>query len=123
LAESLQEAHGRGATVIVGTISEELRAHVADALPDVDVFVSGLEWLGAGVMPGDDIEIGRLLLIDRNTVLVSSFTRGGSDGRQREQAVFGRGFDNGFVTVARRLMVTRVLPSADAGHGDREPDG
>lgn len=118
--ESLQAAHERGVSVIVGTISEALRAHVQDALPDVEVFVSGLEWLNSGVLPGDDTELGRLLLVDRETILVSTFTPGPADGRQYEQAVFGHGFDNGLVTVARRLLVTGLLPSAGPGTGDSE---
>ena len=118
LAECLQAAHERGVTVIVGAISKELRAHIEDVLPEVDVFVSELEWLSSEAMPGDETEIGRLLLIDRGAILVSSFTHGAGDGQQHEQAIFGRGFDNGVVTVARRLMVTGLLSTADSDYGD-----
>lgn len=118
LVDRLRAAHQRGVSVIVGTISEELRAHMQDALPDVEVFVSGLEWLRAGELSGDETEIGRLLLVDRETILVSSFTHGPEDGRHHERATFGRGFDNGLVTIARRLMVTGLLPSADPGEGE-----
>ena len=93
------------------------RAHAEDAVPAADVFVSGLEWLGPGKMPGDDTEIGRLLLVDRENFLVSSFTSAPGNGRQDELAVFGSGFNNGLVTIARRLMVTGALPSADQGNG------
>ena len=51
-------------------------------------------------------EIGRLLLIDKSTILVSSFTHHQSGDRNEEQAVFGRGFDNGLVAIVRRLMAT-----------------
>lgn len=54
----------------------------------------------------DDTEIGRLLLVDRNTILVSSFHAAQAGERDHEQAAFGRGFDNGLVAIVRRLMAT-----------------
>ena len=65
------------------------------------MFVSGTETLTGSPFPDDDTDLGRLLLVDQSTILVSSFT-GGDDGHER--AVFGRGFDNGLVAVGRRLM-------------------
>lgn len=115
LIERVQDARQRGVDVIVGTNTEEVRDLVQDALPEIEVFISGLEWLGHSALPGDDTEISRLVLIDRETILVSSFTNSTVDGREQEQAVFGRGFDNGLVTIVRRLMATGLL-SAD------EPD-
>ena len=44
---------------------------------------------------------------------MSSFTDEAESGRQHEQAAIGQGFDNGLVTVARRLMVTGLLSGAD----------
>ncbi|MFB6101230.1 MAG: hypothetical protein ABEJ73_01535 [Haloplanus sp.] len=56
-------------------------------------------------LPDDDTEIGRLLLVDREAILVSSFTS--DDGNPaHEQGVFGREFDNGLVAIVRRLMAT-----------------
>lgn len=48
LVETLEAASQREVTVIVGTISEELQAHVRDVMPEVDVFVSELSWLRSG---------------------------------------------------------------------------
>lgn len=110
LATSLEAAHQRGLTVLVGTITEALRETVREALPAVEVFVSGLEWLEHSELPDDDTEIGRLLLVDQETILVSAFTQGTEDGRDHEQAVFGRGFDNGLVAITRRLMATGLRP-------------
>jgi len=105
LASRLRAAHERGVDVVVGTITEDLRDTVRDALPDVESFVSGLEWLRQSALPGDETEISRLLLVDGETILVSSFTAS-MDGRTHEKGVFGRGFDNGLVTIIRRLMAT-----------------
>jgi len=117
LAERLQSAQQRGVSVIVGTVNEELRTAVQDALPDVEVFVSGLDWLRRSTLPADDTEISRLLLVDRQAILVSSFTETREDGREHEQGVFGRGFHNGLVAIVRRLMATGLLPGNDAEAG------
>ena len=99
--------------VIIGTVNEDLQATIQDSLPDVEVFVSGLDWLSRSPLPGDDTEISRLLLADREAILVSSFTETRADGREHEQGVFGRGFDNGLVAITRRLMATGLLSVND----------
>ncbi|WP_123537845.1 TrmB family transcriptional regulator [Halosimplex salinum] len=113
LLNALEEAQRRGVTLVVGTASDSLREGVQDRFPDAEVFVSGLEWLH-GSMPDDDTEITRILLVDRSTILVSTAHDTG-DGTTDEQAVFGRGFDNGLVTIVRRLMATGLLPVDDPG--------
>jgi hypothetical protein len=112
LAESLEAAADRSVSVMVGVVSEPIRAVVAERLPNVEVFVSGLEWLQQSSLPGDHTEISRLLLVDREAILVSSFSDAAEAGD--EQAVFGRGFDNGLVAIVRRLMATGLL-SEDGG--------
>jgi len=109
LANALESARERGVSVLVGTVTEKLRAAISDELPNVEVFVSELDWLRRSAVPEDDTEISRLLLVDREAILVSSFTRTDESGREHEQGVFGRGFDNGLVTIVRRLMATGRL--------------
>ena len=118
LAELLAEARGRGVDVVVGTIDEDLRGDIKDRLPGVEVFVSGLEWLGRSPVADDDTQISRLLLADREAILVSSFTPGGGERREHEQGVFGRGFDNGLVALVRRLMATGLLAEGDPLEGE-----
>ncbi|WP_256301812.1 TrmB family transcriptional regulator [Haloarchaeobius salinus] len=113
LVEQLQSAQERDVTVVIGTVDEELRTAVQDALPNTEVFVSGLDWLSRSTLPGDDTEISRLLLADREAILVSSFTETMADGREHEQGVFGQGFDNGLVAITRRLMATGLLSVND----------
>ena len=118
LVEQLQLARERDVKVIIGTVDDELRTTVQDALPDTEVFVSELEWLSRSPLPDDDTEISRLLLVDREAILVSSFTETTADGRGHEQGVFGRGFDNGLVAITRRLMATG-LPSLNDPETER----
>lgn len=112
-ATRLRAAVDRGVDVIVGTPDASLRETVSTAVPEAEVFRSELEWLDESSMTGDDTEISRLLLADRAAILVSSAYTAGAD--RGEQAVFGRGFENGVVTIIRRLMATGLLPSADPG--------
>lgn len=111
--EKLEAATDRDVDVIVGTTDEGIAARVRSRLPDGAVFDSGLDWLepmGAEAEPA----IGRLMLLDRTNILVSSYDR--VEGH--EQAVFGRGFNNGFVVIARRLLLTGLLPGEKAFAGD-----
>ena len=112
LVQRLESAQSRDVSVIIGTVSESLRETVDAALPAVEAFVSGLEWLRS-TTPDDDTEIPRLLLVDRTTILVSTAQSDGATDEQSEQAVFGRGFENGLVTIVRRLMATGLFPIDD----------
>jgi sugar-specific transcriptional regulator TrmB len=121
LTDRLESAQDRGVDVIVGTISEALREEVRETLPDANSFVSELDWLRPGVT-GDQTEITRLLLIDRSTILVSTAHRADGAESAPEQAVFGRGFDNGLVTIVRRLMATGLFPVDDSDDGESDSD-
>lgn len=113
LVSQFRDAQQRGVDVVIGTTSKRIRDEVQDKLPEADVFVSGLEWLSGSIRPDDDTEISRLVLVDQSTILVSTFHETSAGGHEREQAVFGRGFDNGLVTIVRRLMATGLLPVDD----------
>ena len=95
--------------LVVGTLSESLRDDLQEAVPRATTFVSGLEWLQGEDLIDDETAIGRLLLIDRSTILVSSIL---PDSKE-EQAIFGEGFTNGLVVIARRLMAQGLLPAKD----------
>lgn len=124
LSERLRTARERGVEIIVGTATEELAGQVREALPEAEVFLSGLDWLSRSTLPGDDTAIKRLLLADRQAILVS--TADAADGADHERGVFGRGFDNGLVAIVRRLMATGLLaardPGATAGDGGSETE-
>jgi sugar-specific transcriptional regulator TrmB len=109
LFDQLSSAQDRGLGLLIGTVDADLRGTVEDRLPSAKVFVSGLEWLASGAVEGDNTEISRLLMIDRGTILVSTRNADGT----AEKAVFGRGFDNGIVTIGRRLISTGVLPGEE----------
>jgi len=78
-------------------------------VPGAATFVSGVEWLQADTHAAEETGVGRLLLTDRSSILVSAI----APGNKRERAVFGEGFGNGLVIVARRLMSRRLVPGRD----------
>jgi len=99
---------GNGVDLIIGAPTESLREQIQTAVPDATVFITGLEWL-RGEDADDETAIGRLLLVDRSTILVSSIM----PDTKEEQAVFGTGFGNGLVVIARRLMSQGLVPARD----------
>ena len=97
--------------LLIGTVTPSLQDDVQAAVPAATTFVSGLEWLHGANATVDDTAIGRLLLVDRGSILVSSIMPETKD----EQAIFGEGFGNGLVVIARRLMAEGLIPVRDPG--------
>lgn len=100
LLRRLSDALDRGVTVSIGAQSDAIGDRFREALPDARVFTSGLEWLQPHEA-GDTVIIGRLLMIDGGTLLVSSYEEG-----REETAIYGSGVSNGYVVVLRRLLAT-----------------
>lgn len=105
LLEALEAAADRGVRVAVGAASESLRDQVDDALEGVEVFESGLGWLQEG---DDGVDVGRLLLVDDDTVLASTAATHG--GTREERAVYGSGFGNSIVVILDRLLSAGLEP-------------
>lgn len=95
--------------IVVGAVTEDAQNAVSDAVPGATTFVSGLGWLRSD--SDDEVAIGRLLLVDRSAFLVSSITPRTGE----EQAVFGGGFGNGLVVIARRLLAQGLFEDRDPG--------
>ncbi|PSP18264.1 transcriptional regulator [Halobacteriales archaeon QH_10_67_13] len=97
--------------LIVGALTAPLQEEIRSVVPEAMTFVSGLEWLQGEDAAEGDTAIGRLLLVDRGTILVSSIV----PDSKKEQAIFGEGFGNGLVVIARRLMAQGLIPVRDPG--------
>lgn len=98
-----------GVELLVGAPGESLQGQIQTAVPNATTFTSGLEWLHGRNAAEDETAIGRLLLVDRSTILVSSIM----PETKEEQAIFGEGFGNGLVVIARRLMSQGLLTGRD----------
>lgn len=100
---------GNGVDLLIGAVTESLQEQIQTAVPNAKTFISGLEWLHGEDTTADETAIGRLLLVDRSTILVSSLMPDTKD----EEAIFGEGFGNGLVVIARRLMAQGLLIARD----------
>jgi predicted transcriptional regulator len=100
---------GPGVELLIGAVTESLEARIHDAVPNATTFLSGLDWLRNGEGAEENLAIGRLLLVDRSTILVSTIV----PGTHEEQAVFGGGFRNGLIVISRRLLAQGLLPKRD----------
>ena len=109
LVETLNEVED-DIELLVGTLTPSLQEEVQAAVPAATTFVSGLEWLHGENTTEDDTAIGRLLLVDRESILVSSIT----PESKAEQAIFGEGFKNGLVVISRRLILQGLVPGRDS---------
>ncbi len=105
--ERIEAAMDRDVDVLVGVISSDHVGTIQDAIPDAQVFETGLDWL---VAPADgEVAISRILLEDRESVLVSSFYPHETDEAHVERAIFAAGISNGLVVLIRRLISTGLL--------------
>ncbi|WP_227133096.1 TrmB family transcriptional regulator [Halorubellus salinus] len=95
--------------LLIGAVTESLEGQIHDAVPDATTFLSGLEWLRSVEGPGENLAIGRLLLVDRSTILVSTIV----PSSREEQAIFGGGFRNGLIVISRRLLAQGLLSQRD----------
>ncbi|SDW09335.1 Sugar-specific transcriptional regulator TrmB [Haloarcula vallismortis] len=91
--------------LIVGSGSASIRDRVEQQIPRATAFLSELGWLHGELTPAEDAAVGRLLLVDRSTLLVSSIDPQTSD----EQAIFATGLRNGLIVIARRLLSQGVM--------------
>jgi predicted transcriptional regulator len=94
--------------LLVGAVNPALEDRIQEVVPSAMTYLSGLEWLRSSDA-SDDVRIGRLLLVDRSTILVSTIV----PGTHEERAVFGTGFRNGIVVIARRLLSQGLRPERD----------
>lgn len=115
LIYQLTSAQDREVTVIVGTPDAASKEAIQSAISDGSIFISGLEWMTQSASPTDNTQISRLLLVDQTNLLVSTVNEANPE-QHTEQAIFGRGFDNGLVAIARRLMATGLLAIDDPGY-------
>lgn len=106
----LQDALDRGVDVYVGSQTASVRDCVRERLPEAVIWEPQMDWLN---LPPNYDRIGRLVLADRNAILLG--TLGGGDSR--ETGLTGRGEDNPLVVLMRDLLGSR-LDHLDAQSAD-----
>ncbi|QLG49444.1 TrmB family transcriptional regulator [Natrinema halophilum] len=110
LFDSLKTAASRDISLLLGGQTDAITETLGTETASTHVFETGLDWL-TGIESGNEVAISRILLVDRETLLIGSYYPNATGG-STEQAIFARGLENGIVVLLRRL-VTAGLPTTD----------
>ena len=96
----------RGVEMYLGSRTAEVRDLTREHLPDATLWEPQRDWLTA---PSGYPKVGRLVLVDRRTVMLALLERPGSDGSSPEEtALVGEGRDNPLVVLVRELLGPRL---------------
>ncbi len=101
----IQDAIDRGVDVYLGTQNQRLRDLVRKHVPEVTVWEPQLDWLN---LPPTREKVGRLILADREAIMIGTIGEDGPDGVPRETAITGTGEDNPLVMLLREMLGSRL---------------
>ena len=105
IIEGLATADNRGAAVQLAGISSATQEGIRPEIPDAETFETLWEW--------SDTTAGRLLMVDREMILVSVLSE---EGTLEETAIWGSGTHNSLVVVLKSVFTWRI------NHADRFED-
>lgn len=114
LFDSIHAARERDVSILLGGQTTAITEHLGTEVPRVQTFETELDWL-TGTVPDHEVAISRILLVDRETLLIGSYYPHSEDGEENEQAVFARGLENGVVVLLRRLVSSGLAGERDPG--------
>jgi len=114
LFDSLDAAANRDLSIILGGKTETITERLGTELPNLRVFETSLNWL-IGPQTDHEVAISRILLIDRETLLIGSYYPESNNTKTKEQAVFATGLENGVVVLLRRLVSSGLVSASDPG--------
>jgi DNA-binding transcriptional ArsR family regulator len=112
----IRDASHRGVDVYLGTRDPEIREYVRENAPEVVLWEPNTDWLNIPVA-GD--RVGRLLLADREAVMLGTLLEEQTDGVHEEQAIVGEGEHDTLVRMIRQLLGPH-LEMIDEGAADVE---
>lgn len=112
LFDSIHTAQEREVSILLGGQTTAITDHLGAEVPNVRTFETELDWL-TGTLPDHEVAISRILLVDRETLLIGSYYPQSEDGKENEQAVFARGLENGVVVLLRRLVSSGLAAAND----------
>lgn len=101
----IQEAIDRGVDVYLGTQNQKLRDLVREHAPEVVIWEPHLDWLN---LPPTDEKVGRLIMADREELMIGTIGEIGPDGVPKETAITGAGKDNPLVMLLREMLGSRL---------------
>jgi sugar-specific transcriptional regulator TrmB len=97
IVEALAAIERRGVDIQLAGISPATRDRIRTEIPSAELFETLWEW--------SDTTAGRLLMVDRETILVSVYTGGDAP---EETAIWGSGERNSLVVVLKAIFTWRL---------------
>lgn len=101
----IMDASRRGVTVYLGTFDETIREYVRENVPEVILWEPKTDWLN---LPVDGNRVGRLILADREAVMLGTLKEELDDGLPEEKAIIGEGTDNTLVVMVRQMLSSHL---------------
>lgn len=105
ILDALAQATDRGVVVRVEVPNESARSRVHETVPAARVAVSDLQF--DSVSEGEE-EPGRLLMVDRETILLSALTDGLVPQETSETGIWGSQLGGGLIAWQRHLLESRL---------------
>lgn len=99
-------------SIVVEAPTPEFAEEALEAVPSATVTVTELASRSTEI---DGKWLGRIVLVDRRAVLISSFSEGIAPGRGRETAIWAAGVNHGLVVGLRHLLSDHVDELLDSG--------
>lgn len=97
----IEAARNRGVRIVVVTESADVRGLLADHVADCTFLDGAGDVLG---LPVQDGALGRIVMADRETVLVATLKSSDPDADSSVMGIWGSGPENGFVAVLSQLL-------------------
>ena len=116
-----EDAFDRGVDICLGSRNPEVRDLVRRKLPELTMWEPQLDWLNA---PSNYPKVGRLVLVDREKVMLGVLDESELQGAATETAVTGEGTSNPLVVLVRDLLGSRLdhLDFQSADFRSEQPD-
>ncbi|WP_227380351.1 DUF7344 domain-containing protein [Haladaptatus halobius] len=101
-----EDAIDRGVEIYVGSQNSTVRDLIRSHLPEVTLWEPQRGWLNT---PSRYPKVGRLVLVDRQKVMLAILDEPNSDGKHpKETVMVGKGEDNPLVVLVRELLGPRL---------------
>lgn len=101
----VHDAIERGVEVIMGSPNESLRSDLAEQFPAAVIWEPSLNWQ---TLPADSDQVSRLVMGDRESVMIATKGEERLPGVYEESAIWGKGPANGLVIVMRQMIGTHL---------------
>jgi hypothetical protein len=106
----IRDASQSGVEIYLGTRDPDVREYVRENASEVVLWEPDNDWLN---LPADGDRVGRLLLVDREAVMLGTLLGETTDGFHEERAIIGEGPRNTLVTMVCQLLSPRLEEIGD----------